>query len=77
MPKVNIEQRNPELYSKVKEQQAALMNMCSGAITIVRICPYCKHKIAEVVQGQHGYFMTKCDKCGEDVVFPPLSFRKA
>lgn len=77
MPKANIAMVNPVLYAKIKAQQAALLELCNGSNTIIRVCPYCKHKIAEVIQGQHGYVITKCEKCGEEVVLPPVSFRLA
>ena len=77
MGKFNIREADPVRYAKVKAEQEAVKMQCEGKLTLVRVCPYCKHKVSEVVKGNHGYAFTKCDKCGEDITFPPVSFRLA
>ncbi len=76
MPKVNIQQVNPERYAQVKAAQDSLRKQCSGMMKMVRLCPYCDHRVENVVRGEHGYTFAKCSNCGEEVVFPPVSFRK-
>ena len=46
-------------------------------MTLARLCPYCGHKIEILSRGTHGYAFTKCPNCGENVGFPPVSFRLA
>lgn len=77
MAKFNIKEVNPMLYEKVKAEQETIKKQCEGKLTLVRVCPYCKHKVSEVVKGNHGYTFGKCDRCGEDIIFPPISFRLA
>ena len=43
MPKVNIKEKDPEHYAKVKAEQAELCKQCSSKMTMARICPYCQH----------------------------------
>lgn len=77
MAKFNIREADPARYAKVRAEQNEIRLQCEGTITLVRICPYCKHKVSEVVKGTHGYTFAKCDRCGEDITFPPVSFRLA
>lgn len=74
MQKTDICKQDPERYARVKAEQERLMALCSGKIKVARLCPYCGHKIDEPFQGVHGYTYAKCGKCGECVIFPPLSF---
>jgi hydrogenase maturation factor HypF (carbamoyltransferase family) len=76
MAKVNIQEINPERYAQVKAAQNSLRNKCSGMMKMVRLCPYCDHRVENVARGEHGYTFAKCSNCGEEVVFPPVSFRK-
>lgn len=76
MAKVNMQQLNPERYARVRAAQDALKAQCSGMMKMVRLCPYCDHRVENVVRGEHGYTFAKCSNCGEEVVFPPVSFRK-
>ena len=77
MAKINIRERNPEHYAKVKVEQEALIKKCSAQLGIARLCPYCEHKVSIVLRGEHSYSKEKCPNCGENVVFPPISFRLA
>ena len=43
MAKINIRERNPEHYAKVKVEQEALIKKCSAQLGIARLCPYCEH----------------------------------
>lgn len=54
MPKVNIQQVNPERYAQVKAAQDSLRRQCSGMMKMVRLCPYCDHRVENVVRGEHG-----------------------
>ena len=76
MPRTNIRQINPEHYAQVKAAQDSLRKQCSGMLQMVRLCPYCGHRVENVARGEHGYTFAKCSNCGEEVVFPPVSVRK-
>lgn len=75
MPKVNIKEKDPDHYAKVKAEQDELNKQCSSKITMARICPYCQHKVTILFRGQHSYSKEKCSNCGEEVMFPPVHFR--
>ena len=68
---------DPERYAAVKKEQDKLRHRCQGLMTLVRICPYCEHKVESVSRGHHSYTFTKCPNCGEEIIFPPVSFRLA
>ncbi len=76
MQKIDVQKQDPEHYALVKSEQDKLRKQCAGRMVIARLCPYCKHKIDEAVQGIHGYTFAKCERCGECVIFPPMSFRR-
>jgi hydrogenase maturation factor HypF (carbamoyltransferase family) len=75
--KNNLKLSDPEHYALVKAAQEALKQECIGLMKIVRLCPYCEHKVQNIAKGQHGYAFSKCSRCGEEVIFPPVSFRRA
>lgn len=75
MPKVNIRETDPVRYAKVKAEQDELNKKCDTAMTVARLCPYCNHKITILCSGSHSYAKEKCPNCGENVTFPPISFR--
>jgi len=75
--KINIRLQNPEHYERVKAQQDALRAKCSAHLSIARLCPYCEHRVSVVLKGEHSYSKEKCPHCGEDIIFPPISFRLA
>lgn len=79
MPRYNIRTENPVRYAQVKAEQDRLQAECarSSSITLARLCPYCDHKIEILSRGTHGYSFIKCPNCGENVGFPPVSFRRA
>ena len=77
MPKINIREKDPELYEKVKSEQNKMRTQCNARVKVARLCPYCGHKITTIYKGEHGYATEKCGNCGEDVIFPPISFRLA
>lgn len=77
MAKINIRQQDPIRYAKVKAEQDELNKQCSAQMTLARFCPYCNHRITILFRGQHGFAREKCPNCGEEVIFPPVSFRMA
>lgn len=77
MPKINIRESNPALFAQVKSEQDKLREECTASIKVARLCPYCGHKITTICKGNHGYATEKCVNCGEEVIFPPISFRVA
>lgn len=77
MAKVNPKVYDPERYEVVKRDQEEIRRQCKGVMTLIRICPYCSHRVESLAMGSHGYSFTKCQNCGEEVVFPPVSFRMA
>lgn len=77
MQKTNVRQLDPARYARIKAEQDSLMKQAEGMLKMIRLCPYCDHRIESVAQGSHGYVITKCSHCGEEIVFPPLLFRRA
>ena len=79
MPRYNIQEKYPDRYAKVKAEQEQLRAECArnSSMTMARLCPYCEHKIEILLRGIHGYSFLKCPNCGEQVGFPPVSFRMA
>ncbi len=79
MPRYNIQEKDPDRYAKVKAEQEQLRAECArnSSMTMARLCPYCEHKIEILLRGIHGYSFLKCPNCGEQVGFPPVSFRMA
>jgi hypothetical protein len=77
MAKFNIRDEDPDHYEKIKAEQERLKKQCDCMMRVARICPYCRHKITVACKGSHGFETVKCPNCGEDVIFPPLSFRIA
>lgn len=75
MPKVNIKETDPARYAKVKAEQEQLNAQCCTQMTLARVCPYCNHKITILCREQHSFTKEKCSNCGENVIFPPVSFR--
>jgi len=77
MPRVNIREADPVRYARVKAEQEKLRAECNSSMMMARLCPFCKHKIEVLCRGTHGGVFMKCPGCGEDVYFPPVSFRLA
>ena len=77
MAKLNIREQNPQRYEAVKAEQNKLKALCSTQMKVSRLCPYCGHSVSIAYKGSHAYDQQKCDKCGETVIFPPLSFRRS
>lgn len=77
MYKVNVKATDPARYSKVLAEQEDLKKTYASSITMARLCPYCNHKIEILCRGTHGGCYSKCPNCGENVFFPPVSFRLA
>lgn len=77
MSRVNIKESEPVRYAQVKAEQIALHQQYGSQMKIARMCPYCQHRVEMLLRGQHGAAMIKCPHCGEDVLFPPISFRTA
>ena len=65
MAKFNAKENDPERYARVKEEQDRLRTRCKSELRLARLCPYCDYKLSVVL------------KCGEIIVFPPISFRMA
>ena len=77
MQKTNVQQIDPARYARVRAAQDDLKRKAEGKLKMIRLCPYCEHRVESVAQGSHGYVITKYSHCGEEIVFPPLSFRQA
>lgn len=79
MPRYNIQEKDPDRYARVKAEQERLRAECAqnSSIVMARLCPYCERKIEILFRGSHGYSLTKCPNCGEQVRFPPVHFRLA
>ena len=77
MQRPNIQQNDPERYARIKAEQIDLKKQADSKLKLIRLCPYCEHRVESVAQGSHSYVITKCPHCGEEIVFPPISFRRA
>lgn len=77
MPKVNIRESDPVRYAAVRAEQDAMRRQYRGGAILAKLCPYCTHRIEMIQSGAHGASFTKCPNCGEEVFFPPISFRIA
>ena len=77
MPRINIRDKDPERYARVKEEQENLLQQYAVGIQLARLCPHCDHKLEILYRGSHGSARIKCSNCGEETVFPPVSFRFA
>lgn len=77
MAKLNIREKDPLKYDKVKAEQEKLVRECGSYMKVAKICPYCGHTVSYICKGTHSYSQEKCSNCGETVTFPPISFRRA
>lgn len=75
MAKKNIRNSDPARYARVAAEQEALRSAYSSQMRVARLCPYCDHKIEILCRGTHGGSYNRCPNCGEQVFFPPISFR--
>lgn len=69
--KKKIKQIDPERFEWVKKMQEQIPSL-EGA-SIMRICPYCKHKLSILANGQHDAEERKCDHCNEPIKLPCVS----
>mgnify|MGYP007070265145 CR=1 FL=1 len=76
MPKVNVKELDPARYARAAAEQETIKKQRLGQYTVARICPFCDHKIELLYRGEHGASRLKCPNCGEEVTFPPVSFRR-
>lgn len=77
MAKVNVKMTDPVRYAQVVAEQQELKRVHSSSARLARLCPFCSHKIEVLCRGAHGGTYSKCQNCGEDVFFPPVTFRRA
>ena len=77
MARINVKVSDPARYAQIRAEQQELEKNYSSSAMIVRLCPYCKHKVEILCRGTHSATYVKCQNCGEDVIFPPVTFRRA
>lgn len=77
MQKTKVQELDPVRYAKIRAEQDNLKKLVEEKLKVIRLCPFCEHRIESIAQGSHGYVITKCPHCGEEIVFPPISFRRA
>lgn len=72
MPKVNIKDKNPARYERVKNEQERLAQIYGDTSTVARVCPFCGLKLSLLSDGQHDAEQRKCPDCGEQLNLPPV-----
>ena len=77
MARINVKASDPAHYAQVRAEQQVLEKTYSSSVRIARLCSYCDHKVEVLCRGTHSAAYVKCPNCGEDVFFPPVSFRRA
>ena len=77
MSKINLKESDPIRYAQIQTEQKALEQAHPTSVKLARLCPYCGHKIEVLCRGVHSGTYSKCPSCGEDVFFPPVTFRRA
>ena len=77
MARINVKESDPERYAQVRAEQQALEKAHFSSVRLARLCPYCDHKVEVLCRGTHSGTYVKCSHCGEDIFFPPVSFRRA
>lgn len=75
MAKINSKALDPLRYSCIQAEQQELKKQYSNHTTMARLCPYCQNKLEVLCKGTHGASYVKCSQCGEQVFFPPVTFR--
>ena len=76
MPRCNP-RSDPERFRKIQLEQQQIKQEYGSSVTMARRCPYCLHRVEILYRGNHGMSQTRCQKCGEEIFFPPASFRLA
>lgn len=77
MPKVNVKKSEPEHYAQVKIEQEEIKNSIKAKFSITLSCPYCGHAAGKIYKGTSlANFETKCENCGEIIIFPPIAFSR-
>ena len=77
MARINVKDSDPVRYAQVLAEQQALKQAHSSSVRLARLCPFCDHKIEVLCRGTHSGTYSKCPNCGEDIFFPPVTFRRA
>jgi len=74
MARLNIKEKDPIRYSIIKEKQDELKKQMIGVPSSMVECPYCRHSVYRIFEGKHSAIQAKCDRCGEEFLFTPVSF---
>ena len=77
MARINVKESDPVRYAQVLAEQQELKQAHSSSVRLARLCPFCDHKIEVLCRGTHSGTYSKCPNCGEDIFFPPVTFRRA
>ena len=64
MAKINSKALDPQRYACIQAEQRELEQQYSTHITMARLCPYCKLRLATLCKGAHGATSLKCPHCG-------------
>lgn len=77
MGRIDIKAKEPEHYAQVMIEQEEIKNSIKAKLSITLSCPFCGHTAGKFYKGTtFSTFETKCDYCGEFIVFPPLTFSR-
>lgn len=69
---IRIREPSPEILLKVRRARDAIANQTSRSLK----CPYCQHNSFVVFEDTRGHVQTKCDICGNEVVFDVINMRR-
>lgn len=75
--KATLKEHDPQRYAQICREQDRLKEAYSDSMQMARLCPFCGHKVEILCRGSHSGAYIKCPGCGENVFFPPVSFRRS
>lgn len=70
--RIHIDQTDPEHFEAIDRQQRIYRKEFNKRVSGAMMCPYCRN-ILMYFAGSRGMTQVKCNRCGQEVVFPPIT----